>query len=194
MEPSAHTDNNTAAANSPSASQETRSGRAISNGNIEDVQPGLRKRTRDECEPSDDKAAPTFGPPTTIASAISAGSVILGKRTEFLSIDREAFTQDPNKSATSLLETLLQSRISVEIDERLRMAAAFKAVLLNVISEAATFGDCLSQVAQAQGQNCFYISQAFNRDFILLEGTEVRRTVARTFLATQFNEYVLNLI
>ncbi|KAI9321952.1 hypothetical protein BDR26DRAFT_904500 [Obelidium mucronatum] len=165
MEPSADTltDNNTTAANSPSASQETRNSCAIGNDDVEDVQPGLR----DECDPSDDEAAPTFGPPTTIASAISAGSLILGKRTEFLSIDREAFTQDPNKSATSLVDTLLQSRISVEIDERLGMAAAFKAVLLNVISDAATFGDCLSQVAQAQGQNCFYISQAFNRLFLL---------------------------
>ncbi|KAI9333295.1 hypothetical protein BDR26DRAFT_937573 [Obelidium mucronatum] len=82
-------------------------------------------------------------------------------------VDRQELILNPNEAASTLMDAMMQHRLPVKIDERKGMAAAFKSLLLNVYSDAGAFGDALSHIAVAQGQTCFYISQAFNSEFLL---------------------------
>ncbi|KAI9325028.1 hypothetical protein BDR26DRAFT_1014297 [Obelidium mucronatum] len=87
-----------------------------------------------------------------------------------LEIDRQEVSQNPNRSASALVDAMMKQRAVVHIDKREGMAAAFKTVLL---------------IAAAQGQSCFYISQAMNRLLVETAKTDVQW---EEYLVKQYDE------
>ncbi|KAI9332327.1 hypothetical protein BDR26DRAFT_1010551 [Obelidium mucronatum] len=69
-----------------------------------------------------------------------------------LVIDRQEVSQNPNRSASALVDAMMKQLAVVHIDKREGMAAAFKIVLLSVYTSTVDFGTELSLVAAAQAK------------------------------------------